>query len=107
MEAVELESAAGVAADDDGGTAPKLNGDGAPGCAVKENPELLEFAVDRAKQNPSTLKLNIINSLRSRVKYSGLLIVTPRLQKWSKKVFYPLNFYIIFKLLPLSRQCLK
>lgn len=101
MEAVELESAAGVAADDDGGTAPKLNGDGAPGCAVKENPELPEFAVDRAKQNPSTLKLNIINSLRSRVKYSGLLIVSP------KKVFYPLNFYIIFKLLPLSRQCLK
>lgn len=46
MEAVELESAAGVAADDDGGTAPKLNGDGAPGCAVKENPELPEFAVE-------------------------------------------------------------
>lgn len=45
MEAVELESAAGVAADDDGGTAPKLNGDSAPGCAVKENPELPEFAV--------------------------------------------------------------
>lgn len=90
MEAVELESAAGVAADDDGGTAPKLNGDGAPGCAVKENPELPEFAVDRAKQNPSTLKLNIINSLRSRVKYSGLLIVSPRLYKNGEKKFFTL-----------------
>lgn len=66
MEAAELEAAAGVAADDEDGAAPKLNGDGAPDGAVKKPPKLPEFAVNRVKENLSTLKLYISQTARDR-----------------------------------------
>ena len=51
----ELESAAEVAAEEDGAAAPKVKGDGAPDGAVNTNPEPPGFAVDKAWQKFSTM----------------------------------------------------